>query len=125
MKNTLRILSLAGLLPLSLSAQYGFYNNFDIALLGDMPYGVAREPAYERLIADVNNLHPLFAVHIGDTKSGSTLCDAAQVTKTQGYFSRFQMPLIYAIGDNEWTDCMRANNGAFDPLSRLATIRQT
>jgi hypothetical protein len=73
----------------------------------------------------VNTYHPLFAAHIGDTKSGSTRCDDSQAMKTFNYFSRFQMPVIYSIGDNEWTDCMRANNGAYDPLGRLALIRGT
>ena len=34
-------------------------------------------------------------------------------------------PLVYTPGDNEWTDCHRANNGAYDPLERLATVRET
>jgi hypothetical protein len=110
---------------MSLAAQYGFYGNFDVALFGDMPYGTDREPAYERLIADVNAYHPLFGAHIGDTKSGSTRCDDSQATKTLGYFSRFQIPIIYSIGDNEWTDCLRTNNGAYDPLGRLSLIRRT
>src|SRR4051794_21804731 len=115
MKNTLYCFAIGVLLAAALPAQIGFYNNFDVALMGDMPYGTAREPNYERLIADVNQYHPLFAVHIGDTKSGSTLCDDAQAVKTMGYFKRFQMPVLYSVGDNEWTDCMRANNGAYDP----------
>jgi hypothetical protein len=122
---TLRCLLIPLCLAAPLAAQYSFYNNFDVALLGDMPYGTDREPAYERLISDVNAYRPLFAVHIGDTKSGSTRCDDSQAVKTLGYFSRFAMPLIYSIGDNEWTDCMRSNNGAFDPLGRLSLIRKT
>jgi hypothetical protein len=38
-------------------------------------------------------------------------------------FDSFAHPLIYVPGDNEWTDCHRANNGAFDPLERLAYLR--
>jgi len=33
--------------------------------------------------------------------------------------------LIYTPGDNEWTDCHRANNGAYDPLERLDFLRAT
>jgi len=69
MKTTLHSLTMLALMPLGLAAQ----NAYDVALFGDMPYGTAREPAYERLIADVNDYHPRFGVHIGDTKSGSTL----------------------------------------------------
>ena len=125
MKNTLHSLLVMAVLPLGLSAQYSFNNNFDVALFGDMPYGAAREPAYERLIADVNAYHPLIGAHIGDTKSGSTRCDDSQAFKTLNYLNRFLMPVIYSIGDNEWTDCLRANNGAFDPLGRLDLIRKT
>jgi hypothetical protein len=35
------------------------------------------------------------------------------------------MPVIYSVGDNEWTDCLRVNNGAYAPLERLALIRRT
>ena len=36
---------------------------------------------------------------------------------------RFNDPLVYTPGDNEWTDCHRANNGKYDPLERLAALR--
>ena len=35
-------------------------------------------------------------------------------------FDRFADPLVYTPGDNEWTDCHRANNGGYNPLERLA-----
>ena len=31
---------------------------------------------------------------------------------------------MYTPGDNEWTDCHRANNGGYTPTERLAVIRQ-
>ena len=104
----------------ALSAQ-----NFDVALIGDMPYGTAAEPRFERVIADINRQNVDFTIHIGDTKSGSTRCDNSHYTKVLGWFNSFDSALIYAPGDNEWTDCMRANNGAYDPLDRLALIRKT
>ena len=42
--------------------------------------------------------------------------------KTQ--FDRFADPLVYTPGDNEWTDCHRANNGSYNPLERLGKVRQ-
>jgi hypothetical protein len=33
-------------------------------------------------------------------------------------------PLIYVPGENEWTDCDRANNGSYDPNERLALVRR-
>ena len=38
-------------------------------------------------------------------------------------FDHFEKPLIYTPGDNEWTDCHRPNNGAYNPLERLAFDR--
>ncbi len=32
---------------------------------------------------------------------------------------------MYTPGDNEWTDCHRTNNGAYNPLERLAKVRST
>jgi hypothetical protein len=31
--------------------------------------------------------------------------------------------LVYVPGDNEWTDCHRSSNGSYDPLERLARLR--
>lgn len=99
--------------------------NFDVALIGDMPYGPANEPRFERVIADINRTAVDFTIHIGDTKSGSTRCDNSHYTKVLSWFNSFDNALIYTPGDNEWTDCMRTNNGAFDPLDRLSLVRKT
>ena len=50
---------------------------FTFVALGDMPYGQPAEvfPAFETLIETVNATQPAFTIHVGDTKSGSTLCD--------------------------------------------------
>ena len=39
-------------------------------------------------------------------------------------FDRFQKPVVYIPGDNEWTDCHRLNNGGYDNLERLVHVRQ-
>jgi len=39
-------------------------------------------------------------------------------------FSTLPIPVVYTPGENEWTDCHRANNGAYDPLERLSALRQ-
>jgi hypothetical protein len=38
-------------------------------------------------------------------------------------FNTYRNAAIYLIGDNEWTDCHRTNNGAYNPTERLAYIR--
>jgi hypothetical protein len=60
---------------------------------------------------------------VGDIKNGSTRCDDAYYAKIRADFDLFTGPLVYTPGDNEWTDCHRTNNGAYQPLGRLALDR--
>jgi hypothetical protein len=61
--------------------------------------------------------------HLGDIKNGSTECSDAYFARIRSDFDRFADPLVYTPGDNEWTDCHRPNNGGYDPLERLAALR--
>ena len=98
---------------------------FDFVVIGCMPYFFpADHTRFLRLIDEVNQLEPAFTVHCGDTKSGSTPCDDETFDRIRDYFNAFNHPLAYSVGDNEWTDCYRENCGAYDPLERLAYIRQ-
>lgn len=100
---------------------------FSFVALGDMPYGKPEEvnPLYEQLIGTVNARAPSFVIHIGDIKSGSTLCDDTMLTTQLGYLNSFAAPVLYTPGDNEWTDCYRKAAGKFDPLERLDFLRKT
>ncbi len=93
--------------------------------LGDLPYGPREKsyPAYRALIRTVNAARPDFAIHIGDFKSGSTECSDEEFRNQLSHFQEFSGALVYTPGDNEWTDCHRRNNGAYDPLERLQTLR--
>jgi len=64
-----------------------------------------------------------FTVHIGDIKAGNTLCEDNVYLNNFAYFNSFENPVIFTPGDNEWTDCHRANNGSMDPLDRLLLLR--
>jgi len=98
---------------------------FTFVALGDNPYGepAVVNPHYETLIATINDRAPSFVLHIGDFKSGATLCDDAMMTSQLGYMNSFASATIYTPGDNEWTDCHRKKAGQFDPLERLAYLR--
>jgi hypothetical protein len=99
---------------------------FKFMVLGDMPYNIPDDYArYERLIAQINQQKPSFTIFIGDTKSGSTPCSDEYNAKVKAYFDRYDSPLIYSIGDNEWTDCHRPLAGSYDPLERLDKLRAT
>ena len=98
--------------------------SFRFIALGDMPYRLPDdEVRYERLISAINKINPSFSIFIGDTKSGSTPCSDEYSLKVKAYFNQYASPLIYSIGDNEWTDCHRPLAGAYDPLERLDSLR--
>ena len=97
---------------------------FTFAVIGDLPYGddqIARFPA----VVDQINADPAVQLvdHLGDIKSGSSVCSDDYFKRIRTQFDRFVDPFVYTPGDNEWTDCHRVNNGSFDPLERLAELR--
>lgn len=95
-----------------------------LAIIGDTPYGAAQLDDFSNLIGEINGAPKInTVVHVGDTKSGSTRCDDSYYEQVLAGFQSFADPVIYAPGDNEWTDCHRANNGAYDPVERLDTVR--
>ncbi len=98
--------------------------------LGDVPYGTRDNPTkkddeYRRLVSKVNALKPAFTFHVGDTKSGSSSCTNAMLEKQLGFMNRYEMPLVYTPGDNEWSDCNNPATGKtpFEPAGRLDLIR--
>jgi hypothetical protein len=98
--------------------------SFSFALIGDMPYGPEGDLKFPNIIAEINANESLaFVVHDGDFKNGSSLCSDAVFQNRLTLFNSFEAPFIYVPGDNEWTDCHRANNGAFDPIERLSYLR--
>ncbi|PIT75921.1 hypothetical protein [Limnohabitans sp. G3-2] len=99
---------------------------FSFVALGDLPYGSPEKAygPYRSLIDRINQEAPAFSVHVGDFKSGSTLCSDEEFAHQLAHFQRFKEAVVYTPGDNEWTDCHRSNNGSFDPLERLAALRQ-
>lgn len=110
--------------PLGIHAQTT--DAFKFVALGDMPYSIPDDYIrYERLIKAINDISPSFSIFVGDTKSGSSECSDQNNQITKNYFNQFTSPLIYSIGDNEWTDCHRIAAGGYDPLERLSNLRET
>lgn len=107
-------------------AKLSLAQSFKFVAIGDMPYNPPKDYIrYERLIAEINRLKPSFTLFIGDTKSGSSNCSDEFNQTVKNYFNQFNGPLIYSVGDNEWTDCHRPLAGSYDPIERLAKLRQT
>ncbi|MEZ0076558.1 hypothetical protein [Planotetraspora sp. GP83] len=99
---------------------------YEIALIGDAPYGDTGRVQFPRVIDEINANHRLaFTVFDGDIKNGSERCDQPQYDLAVKNFASFRRPLVYVPGDNEWTDCDRPSNGSYDPNERLALIRRT
>ena len=101
---------------------------YSIGLWGDLPYNdVQALTGVPNLIADMNNQRLKFTVHDGDLKGGNavansttiTTCENGLYTQALGYFSLLLAPAMFTPGDNDWTDCDRPSNGAFNSLERL------
>jgi hypothetical protein len=97
---------------------------FAFALIGDMPYGGAREVPFGRLVEEINRDNDVdFVMHAGDIKAGSERCDDALIVRRFEFYQMFRRAFVFTPGDNEWTDCHRVNNGQYSPLERLSFLR--
>jgi hypothetical protein len=102
----------------------GHDDSYTFAVIGDIPYGPAQIAAFPKVVQQINADPKVRLVsHLGDIKDGSSLCTDEYFGQVKTQFDKFADPFVYTIGDNEWTDCHRANNGAYNPLERLAKIR--
>ncbi len=103
------------------SASTAQAKNFQFMAIGDTSY--VSPSQLDQLVERINHEPTRFTIHVGDIKSGSTLCSDDMFERVYGQFMAFDKPLIYTPGDNEWTDCHRKNNGPYDPIERLQKIR--
>jgi len=98
---------------------------FTFAVIGDIPYGATQVVEFPDRIRQINADRQVQLIdHLGDIKNGSSSCDDAYYATIKSDFDMFRDPLVYTPGDNEWTDCHRVNNGAYNPLERLAAVRK-
>ncbi len=80
---------------------------FHFVALGDTAYNPATDyPVYEALINRINASAPAFSIHVGDTW-GARVCTEAAHREILHWFGKYDHPLIYTPGDNEWTDCRK------------------
>ena len=98
---------------------------FTFGVIGDIPYGDAEIAKFPDRIQDINADRDLkFVTHVGDIKNGSSVCSDEYFADIRTQFDTFEHPLVFTPGDNEWVDCHRANNGAYNPLERLERLRE-
>lgn len=88
-----------------------------LAVFGDAPYGTSPTDHAELdatpAFIDAVNADPDVSVvlHVGDIHSGKQYCTEAYDQQIFDLWTRFEDPLVYTPGDNEWTDCHKAGEG--------------
>ncbi|OAE03079.1 metallophosphoesterase [Arthrobacter sp. OY3WO11] len=130
---TLKTTAAAAVLALGLLASQPAYADddtsgkqaFTFGVIGDIPYGDAEIAKFPARIQDINADESLkFVTHVGDIKNGSSVCSDEYFATIRTQFDTFEHPLVFTPGDNEWVDCHRTNNGAYNPLERLDKLRE-
>jgi hypothetical protein len=96
---------------------------FAFAVVGDTPYSEREEREYIAMLARIGREPLAFVIHVGDFKGGGD-CSDALFARRKAQFDALPLPVIYTPGDNEWADCGRAHMGRWDPLERLARLRE-
>ncbi len=114
---------IASLLTATPASSAGF-RNYAFAVVGDTPYSVEQLERFPALRTEIDRRKRIeFAVHLGDIKPGGAPCTDDYFDVIKDNFDLFKKPLFFTPGDNEWTDCHRTTAGKFDPLERLASLR--
>ena len=138
---TLVTLAATVVLPISAfagpGAVYGYHDQghtLKVALWGDNFYNAdpaMKEAMKNQTINSMNRHHLDFTIFAGDTKNGSSECSNQAIgTDVINIFNSLDVPTLYTLGDNEWTDCHRSSNSRpdgtpYDPIERLGFLRQT
>ena len=94
-----------------------------VALIGDTPYQDYQIEQVDELIREINASRTAFTIHVGDIKTGSSLCSDELLEARYAQLQQLERGLVYTPGDNEWTDCHRRNAGMYEPHERLAKLR--
>ena len=108
-----------------------------VAVFGDWPYNDLLLANSNLLVSSVNADRAVRTViHVGDIHSGSQPCTSAGIlppiaASNPGWnqavfqaFQKFNAPVVYTPGDNEWTDCHKSKEKAAGaPLKELAAVR--
>lgn len=99
---------------------------FQMAVLGDTPYGAAQRAQFPALVDDINaDPSVRLVLHAGDVKNGSSTCDDERFADLAALYDTFADPFVLTPGDNEWTDCHRTAAGSYVPTERLEAVRRT
>lgn len=104
------------------------------ALVGDGPYTAGQRADFLNMVKEINKEDLGFVLHAGDfqfdgiawkeTSKGLPPCSDETFKDRLSLTGKIKHPFIFTPGDNDWTDCHRAKPQAYDPLERLAKVRE-
>ena len=89
--------------------------------IGDNPYSNAEEVQLRKLLKQSEQEDFAFLIHVGDIKSGDDPCSDTLLKNMRELFQNYPKPVVYSIGDNEWTDCHLTGG---NPIEQLAKLRR-
>jgi hypothetical protein len=108
---------------------------FQFGVVGDTSYSKVAEQEFDRLVAALNKEPLAFVVHVGDFEADprpyerspdkiTMPCTEENFQRVLATFQNSANPFILTPGDNDWTDCHEVKARKFDPMERLAKVRQ-
>src|SRR5262245_44056555 len=107
---------------------------FEFSVSGEMPDDSRHEKEVANFMREIDAAELAFVVHNGDfwydgaawteQLGGFPPCGDETFKHRLGLAQSSKHPFIFAAGDNEWADCHRAKPRTYDPLERLAKLRQ-
>jgi hypothetical protein len=97
---------------------------FTFGALGDTPYTWFEETHFPGLLEGMSREDLAFVVHVGDFKSARAPCSDELFRQRREWLDLVRHPLIFVPGDNEWADCHILPAGGYEPLERLAKLRE-
>lgn len=112
-----------GAITLSAQQANNSHQPFHFIAHGDTGYNAREKAAYQKLITLINQDKPAFSIHVGDIWGAENATDFAYKTMLAN-FNRYNQPLIYTPGDNEWADTWQKKRGSHKPLERLNSLRK-
>jgi len=94
-------------------------------LVGDQQYNPESDAKFPHIMDGLNRSNFAFVVHVGDFKGGiAPPCDDGLFKLRKEQFDASRHPFVYTPGDNDWTDCHDPKAGGYDPVERLAKLRE-
>lgn len=108
---------------------------FQFAIIGDTSYSKVAEQEFDRLMAALNKESLAFIVHVGDFEADprpyqrnpdkiTMPCTDENFQRVLVTFQKSANLFILTPGDNDWTDCHHVKARKFDPIERLAKVRE-